>query len=199
LTATGHVGNNSLVNQGFVKLGGKGLIGNFDRARTSYIQIHENSPLTLGLDCRAHNDVATGSTGYRALDQQKVTFGVNAYDFQGLHGHALGAHVTGHLLALEYATRGLALADGAGDRVGYGVDEGGILTAEVRAIGGASKALIFGLFGIVYCLARFENYDIDFIVSFELSTVFQAKFAYAAACSSNGLGKMTSHGLADAT
>src|SRR5690606_12444791 len=76
VTATGHVGNNSLVNQGFVKLGGKGLIGNFDRARTSYIQIHENSPLTLGLDCRAHNDVATGSTGYRALDQQKVTFGV---------------------------------------------------------------------------------------------------------------------------
>src|SRR5690606_17132256 len=199
LTATGHVGHNSLVNQGFVKLGGKGQIGYFDRVCTSYIQIHANSPLTLGLDCRADNHVTAWRAGHCTLDEQQITFGVNAYDFQGLHSHLFSAHVTGHLLALEYATRGLALANGTWNTVGYGVAVSGILSAEIPALDGTGKALTFGLTGNVYFLARFENAYGDFCTSFEFSTVFQAEFAYAATCSSIGFGKMPGHRLADAT
>src|SRR5690554_179015 len=154
LTTASHVGDNGLVYQGLVKLGCKGQIGYFDRACTSYIQIHANSPLTLGLDCRADNYVAARRAGHCTLDEQQITFGVNAYDFQGLHSHLLSAHVTGHLLALEYATRGLALANGTWNTVGYGVAVSGILSAEVPALDGTGKALTFGLTGNVYFLAR---------------------------------------------
>src|SRR5690606_21297048 len=90
--------------------------------------------LPLRLDSRTDDNVATGSARNGTLDQQQVTFGIDAHHFQGLHGHALSAEMTGHLLALENTTRSLALANGTRNAVGDGVAVGVVLTTEVPAL-----------------------------------------------------------------
>src|SRR5690606_36503125 len=111
LTTASHVGDDCLMHQRLVELTTKGTLGDFYGLCAINIQLHENSPLPASLDGRTHDDVTTGGTRHCALDQQQVTFGIDTHDFQRLHGYALGAHVSGHLLALENTTRSLALAN----------------------------------------------------------------------------------------
>src|SRR5690606_33252987 len=114
-----HIRGYYLMHQIFVVLTGKGRVRDgylFIRATVTglgNIQFH-CSPLSgiLDLDRGANDHVATGSPGNCTLDQQQVALGVDADDLQRLHGHLLGPHVAGHLLALEYAARGLVLTNG---------------------------------------------------------------------------------------
>jgi hypothetical protein len=86
-------------------------------------------------------------TGNRTLDKQQVALRVHADDLKTLHGHVGGTHVAGHLLALEHAARGLALADGARRAVRQGVAVGRVLRAEVPALDRALEALALGATG----------------------------------------------------
>ena len=61
----------------------------------------------------AHGHEAAVGAGNAAADEHEVALGVDAHDPEVLHGDALGAHVAGHLLALEHVARGEAGADGA--------------------------------------------------------------------------------------
>jgi hypothetical protein len=131
--------------------------------------LHVSFPLTASLGCWTYNHVAASSARNSTLDQQQIAFSVYAHYFQGLHGHALSAHVTGHFLALEYTTRSLALADGARDAVGYGVTVGVILTTEVPTLDGTGEAFTLGLTGYVNQLTSSEEFSFDQIASLEIA------------------------------
>ncbi len=190
LTTTSHVGNYSLVHEGLVELATKGAIGDFDGLSAINIQLHVNSPLTASLDGRTHENVATGRTGHCALDQQEVALGIDTHDFQGLHGYALGAHVPGHLFALEYTTRSLALTDGSRDAVGYGVTVGIVLTTEIPALDGTGKAFTLGLTGDIHQLSCLKDFRLDFVTSLVFA-VFQTKLQNGATCSNIRLSEVT--------
>ena len=191
LTAAGHVGHDCLVYQGLVEFATEGQFGNFDRLSVIYIKLHVSFPLPASLDSRTHNNVTASSARNGTLDQQQIAFSVDAHYFQGLNGHALGAHVTGHFLALEYTTRSLALADRARDAVGNGVTVGVVLTAEVPALDGTGKAFTFGLTGNVYQLARSEEFSIDQVASLVLA-VFETEFPDTATSGNVRFGEVTS-------
>ena len=77
---------------------------------------------------------------YRTLDQDQVAFRVDANHFQVLRGAADVTHMTGHLLALEYTTRRLVLADRTRRAVRQGVAVRGVLRPEVMALDGTGEA-----------------------------------------------------------
>jgi hypothetical protein len=62
---------------------------------------------------RAHDHVATRRTRHGTAHGDQAALGVDLDDLQVLRGLGDVAHVAGHLLAREHATRRLALADGA--------------------------------------------------------------------------------------
>ncbi len=169
LTAAGHVGHDCLVYQRLVEFATESQFGNFDRLRVIYIKLHVSFPLTASLDSRTDNHVAASCTRNGALDQQQIAFCVYANNFQGLHGHALSAHVTGHFLALENTTRSLALADGARNAVGDGVTVGVILTTEIPTLDGTGEAFTFRLTGDVYQLACCKEFSFDQVASLEIA------------------------------
>ncbi len=68
-------------------------------------------PLLPGLNSGTNDHAAAAVTRDGALDQEKVSLAINAYDLKVLHGAAHATHVARHLLALEYAARRLVLAD----------------------------------------------------------------------------------------
>ncbi len=189
LTAASHVGHDCLVNQRLVEFATESQFGNFDRLSVIYIKLHVSFPLPASLDSWTHNHVAASSAWNGTLDQQQVAFSVYAYYFQGLHSHALSAHVTGHFLALEYTTRSLALADGARDTVRYGVTVGVILTTEVPTLDGTGEAFTFGLTGYVYQLACSEEFSFDQIASLEIA-FFKTELPDTATSGNVGLGKV---------
>ncbi len=137
--------------------------------------MHVSFPLTASLGSRTHNQIAASSARNGTLDQQQIAFSVDAHYFEGLNGHALGAHVTGHFFALEYTTRSLALADRARDAVGNGVTVGIVLTAEIPTLDGTGKAFTFRLTGNVYHLASSEDFCIDQVASLVLA-FFKTEF-----------------------
>src|SRR5450759_3602136 len=63
------------------------------------------------LGSSAHQDDAAAGAGYGALDQQQALVGIHGVDREVLSGLANATHATGHLHALEDATRGGAGAD----------------------------------------------------------------------------------------
>ncbi len=158
-----------MVYQRLVEFATEGQFGNFDRLSVIYIELHVSFPLTASLDSRTYNHVAASSAWNGTFDEQQVALNVYANNFQGLHSHALGAHVTGHFLALEHTTRSLALADGTWDTVRHGVTVGVVLTTEVPALDGTGKAFTFGLTGHVYQLACSEEFSFDRVASLELA------------------------------
>src|SRR6202034_1639275 len=68
--------------------------------------------LTGSLDGRPHDDASALGTRDCAADQQQVAGDVHLDDAQIFDGAVPDAHVTRHALALEHATRSLALTDG---------------------------------------------------------------------------------------
>ena len=190
LTAAGHVGHDCLVNQRLVEFATESQFGNFDRLSVIYIELHVSFPLTASLDSRTYNHVAASSARNGTLDQQQVALSVYAYYFQGLNSHALGAHVTGHLLALEHTTRSLALADGTWDTVRHGVTVGVVLATEVPALDGTGEAFTFGLTSNVYQLACSEEFSFDQIASLEIA-FFKTELPDTATSGNVSLGEVT--------
>src|SRR5690606_26902028 len=110
--------------------------------------------------------------------------------FQGLHSHALSAHVTGHFLALEDTARSLALADGARNAVGNGVTVGIVLTTEIPALDGTGIAFTLGLASDIHQLTGLKQLRSDLITRLVVAFL-QAEFPDAATSSDISLGKMT--------
>ncbi len=190
LTTAGHVGDDCLVHQRLVELTTKGAIGDFDGLCAIYIQLHVNPPLTASLGGRTHEHVTTSGTGHCALHQKQIPLSIDTHDFQRLHGYALGAHVPGHLLALEYTTWGLALTDRARDAVGYGVTVGIVLTTEVPALDGTGEAFTLGLTGDIHHLPSLENLSVDLVTSLELLAI-EAEFPDATTSSNIRFSEVT--------
>src|SRR5690606_457364 len=190
LTTASHVGDDCLVHQRLVELTTKCTFGDFYGLCAINIQLHVNSPLPASLGGRTHDHVTTSGAGHCALDQQQITLGIDAHDFQGLHGYALGAHVPGHLLALENTTWSLALANRTRDAVGYGVTVSIVLTAEVPALDGTGEAFTLGLTGDVHQLSSLKNLGIDLVTNLEL-LAFEAELPDAATGSDIRLGEVT--------
>ncbi|CAI8962719.1 hypothetical protein EMIT0P291_60017 [Pseudomonas sp. IT-P291] len=139
--------------------------------------MHVSFPLTASLGCWTYNQVAASSARNSALDQQQIAFSVHAHYFEGLHGHALSAHMTGHFFALEYTTRSLALADRAWNAVGYGVTVGVILPAEIPTLDRTLEAFTLGLTGYINQLTSGEDFSVDQIAGLVLA-FFKAEFHY---------------------
>ncbi|GBH14751.1 permease component [Pseudomonas syringae pv. actinidiae] len=137
--------------------------------------MHVSFPLTASLGCRTYNQVAASSARNSTLDQQQIAFSVHAHYFEGLHGHALRAHMTGHFFALEYTTRSLALADRARDAVGDGVTVGIVLTTEIPALDRTLEAFTLGLTGYINQLTSSEDFSVDLIASLVLA-FFKTEF-----------------------
>src|SRR5690606_11777599 len=100
--------------------------------------------LSLCLARGTHDDVTTRRTGDSALDRDQAALGVDLHHLQALRGLGFGAHVAGHLLAREHATRGLALADRAGRTMRQRVAVRRVAHAEVPALDRALEALALG-------------------------------------------------------
>jgi hypothetical protein len=77
------------------------------RPRAEYRPCRQ-SLVTL-IDGVTQHDPAALGAGHGALDHDQATVGVGLDDLQVLRGHALIAHVAGHLLALEHLARVLTL------------------------------------------------------------------------------------------
>src|SRR5690606_437881 len=152
--------------------------------------------LPLRLDSRTNDNVAASSARNGTLDQQQITLGVYANDFQGLHGHALSAQMTGHLFALEYTTRGLTLTDGTRNTVRNGVTVSVVLTAEVPTLDGTGEAFTFGLTGDIHQLTSLENFSVDQIAGLVVA-FFKTKFQNGTTCRDVRLGEVTGLSLAD--
>src|SRR5690606_22812268 len=80
-----------------------------------------------------HDPGALG-TRNRAADQDQAAIGVGRDDLDVLRGHAGGAHVTGHLLALEHLTGVLALTGRTVRAVRNRVTVGRAAAAEIVAL-----------------------------------------------------------------
>tara|TARA_R100000541_G_scaffold2469_1_gene8882 strand:- start:601 stop:1263 length:663 start_codon:yes stop_codon:yes gene_type:complete len=156
-----------------------------------------NSPLPASLGSRTHDNVTTSGTGHCTLDQQQITLGIDTHDFQGLHGYALGAHVPGHLLALENTAWSLALANRTRDAVGYGVTVSIVLTTEIPALDGTGKAFTLGLTGDIHHLSSLENLGLDLVADLELLAI-KAEFPDTTTGSYIRLGEVTSLSLGNA-
>jgi hypothetical protein len=130
-----------------------------------------NSPLPASLGSRTHDNVTTSGTGHCTLDQQQITLGIDTHDFQGLHGYALGAHVPGHLLALENTAWCLALANRTRDAVGYGVTVSIVLTTEIPALNGTGKAFTLGLTGDIHHLPSLKDLSLDLVTNLEFLAI----------------------------
>ena len=159
--------------------------------------MHVSFPLTASLGCRTYNQVAASSARNSALDQQQIAFSVDAHYFEGLHGHALSAHMTGHFFALEYTTRSLALANRARDAVGNGVTVSVILATEIPTLDRTLEAFTFGLTGYINQLTSGEDFSVDQIASLVLA-FFQAEFPDATTSSDISLGEVTGLSLGNA-
>jgi hypothetical protein len=155
-----------------------------------------NSPLPASLGSRTHNNVTTRGAGHCALDQQKITLSIDTHDFQGLHGYALGAHVPGHLLALENTAWRLALANRTRDAVGYGVTVSIVLTTEIPSLNGTGKAFTFGLTGDIHHLSSLEDFSVDLVTSLELLAI-KAEFPNTTTSGNVRLREVTSLSLGD--
>src|SRR5262249_4898127 len=125
--------------------------------------------------------------------------GIDAYDLEVFDGAALHAHVAGHALALEHATRGLALADGAGRTVRHGHAVRGRQTAEVVTLHGAREALARGGAGDVHDLADGEQVDLELAASGQVRAlaVGEAELDQGLAGGDLDLGVVAREGLAD--
>src|SRR3989344_4622470 len=124
------------------------------------------------------------------LNQQQIAFSVNPHYFQGLHGHALSAHMTGHFFALEYATRSLALANGTRNTVGHGVTVSVVLAAEVPTLDGTGKAFTFGLTSDIHQLTSLEYFSVDQIACLVLA-FFKTEFHNSTTCRDIRLSEVT--------
>ena len=150
-TARRHVGDDDLVHQGFVVLAGERRVGDLDVLRLSTLadelEVHGPSisyffagamrlrlQLRGCLHRRTHDHLTARCARNGAADQQQVALGIDAHDLQVLDGATDLAHVAGHALTEEHATRRLALTDRTGRAMRHGHAVRGRQTAEVVAL-----------------------------------------------------------------
>src|SRR5690606_1693418 len=148
-----------------------------------------NSSSGLRLDCRTNDHVGARRSGDRTPDQQQVLFSINADHFQILDSDSLSTHVAGHLLALEYTTRALVLANGTRRTMRQRVTMSGILHAEVPALDNALETLAFRRASHINFLARLENFSRN-LATYSQVTSRSTKLTNRAARLDTGLGKM---------
>src|SRR3989304_4729085 len=89
----------------------------------------------------AHGGPAPLRARHRAFDQQKATLDIDLRDLEIERGHAVDAHVAGHLLVLEGLARILTATCRTNGAVRHRHPVGGAQAAEVPALHAAGKAL----------------------------------------------------------
>src|SRR5688572_30340164 len=99
---------------------------------------------TRGLGGVLDEQPAALRAGHGALHEQEAALDVGADDLEVLLGAVAGAHVAGHLLALEHLAGVLALAGRPERTVGNGDAVGGAQTAEAPALHAPLEALALG-------------------------------------------------------
>src|SRR5688572_7448441 len=130
----------------------------------------------------ANDDVAARRARNRTLDRDQAALGVDLDHLEPLHGLLDRAHVAGHLLAREHATRRLALADGARRTMRQRVAVRRVAHLEVMALDRALEALALGHARHVDDLADGEDVGLDLGADFEVAGVLvvDAEFPEAA-------------------
>ena len=108
------------------------------------------------LDRIANHQPAILRARDRALDEEQAAIGVGTHDLEVLLRTLAITHVTGHLLALEYAARILTVTRRTVRAVRDRDTVGGAQTAEAPTLHGASKALTLRVAGDVDLLAGDE-------------------------------------------
>jgi hypothetical protein len=98
----------------------------------------------LGFHCGLDDQITAVGARDGPLDQQQISLGVNAHDFNVLGGHTGVTHLARHLLAFEYTSGRLALTYGARRPVRKGVTVSLILGGEVPALHGAGEPFTLG-------------------------------------------------------
>ena len=121
------------------------------------------------------HDEAALRSGDCALEKDEITFGIDFYHGEILHGYPFVAQVAGHLLVLEYAGRSGARAHGTyapviARTVGLGTD------VVVPSLDRAGKSLTLGSTGDVHLFARGEYAALDLVAYAVRRAVRQAEF-----------------------
>jgi len=112
--------------------------------------------MACALNRIAHQHIATLGTRYGALDEQQALFGIHARHFQILGGHALNAHMAGHLLVLEGLARILTVTGRTMRTVADGNPVRGFKPREVPALHRTREALTNRHTGHIHLLPRNE-------------------------------------------
>src|SRR5690606_33965240 len=128
---------------------------------------------SLCLHGRTDDDVPARRARDRALDRDQVALAVDLHDFEVHRITAHVAHVAGHLLAREHATRRLALADRTRRAMRQRVAVGGIAHGEVVALDRALEALALGHALDGHDLADLEDIGLDLATNREITDLLR--------------------------
>src|SRR5690606_30586809 len=109
------------------------------------------------------------------------------------------AHVAGHLLAREHATRGLTLTDRARGTVRQRVTVGGITHGEAVPLDGAGKTLALGHAGDIDHLTDAEQVSLDLRADAVVADLAlgDPELPQPTTCLDLGLGKVAGKRLVD--
>ena len=141
-------------------------------------------------------DPATLGAGNGALDHDQATIAVGLDNLQVLRGHADGAHVTGHLLALEHLARVLTLTGRTMRPVADRDAVRGAQAAEVVALHRAGKTLTDRGAADVDELTFKIMVSGDFLAHVDQVVGVHAELGNLALGFDLGDGEVTAHGLA---
>src|SRR5665811_398575 len=161
LAGRGELTDNHLVNQGDVGLHVEDVVRKVNRAGflAGGAENVNGRHKSDSLGSSAHQDDAAAGPGYSALDQQQTLVGIHRVDREVLGGLANPTHATGHLHALEHATRGGACADGTRFAVVLVRTVRGADSVEAMALHDACESFALGGGDDVDVLSRLESRD----------------------------------------
>src|SRR5690606_20179375 len=118
---------------------------------------------------RTHNHVTVLRTRNGTLDQQQLAGFVDADDFEILRGGCNVAHMTGHALTRENATRILCHTNRTRHVMRTAITVRSALRAEVVTLDGAGEALTDGGTTHIHLLTDGKNRHSNYIARLEAS------------------------------
>src|SRR5665647_2916750 len=197
LTSRGKLTDNHLVNQGDVGLHVEDVVRKVNRAGflAGGAENVNGRHKSDSLGSSAHQDDAAAGPGYGALDQQQTLVGIHRVDREVLGGLANPTHATGHLHALEHATRGGACADGTRFAVVLVRTVRGADSVEAMALHDAGESFALGGADDVDILSRLESRGRELLAQVVGRGLRGADLHQVAARRDAGLLEVARHGL----
>jgi hypothetical protein len=124
-------------------------------------ELHDALSPVLLLDRWDDHERPPAGPGTPPLTSKQVALGVNPHDLEVLLAPIDVAVLTRHALALEHATRGLALTDGTRRTVRQRVAVGVVLAPEVVPTDATGEAATLGDAANIHLLSGLEQRDTD--------------------------------------